>query len=94
MYVNDLAENINALGCGVDIDGEQLSLLLYADDVILIAPTENSLQRMLDTLNDWCHKWRLQINQDKTKVIHFRPSGKDRSNFEFKCGNKNLEITT
>ena len=94
MYVNDLAENINALGCGVDIDGEQLSLLLYADDVILIAPTENSLHRMLDTLNDWCHKWRLQINQDKTKVIHFRPSGKDRSNFEFKCGNKNLEITT
>ena len=93
LYVNDLAENINALGCGVDIDGEQLSLLLYADDVIFIAPTEQSLQRMLDTLNEWCQKWRLLINQDKTKVIHFRPSGKDRCNFEFTCGNKNLEIT-
>ena len=97
MYVNDLAENINALGCLVDIDGEQLSLLLYADNAILIAPTENSLQRMLDKLNDWCHKWRLLITQDKTKVIHFGPSGKDRSNFEFKrveCGYKKLEITS
>ena len=26
MYVNDLAENTNALGCGVDVDGEQLNL--------------------------------------------------------------------
>ena len=51
---------------------------------------------MLDTLNEWCQKLRLLINQDKTKVtcIHFRPSGKDRCNFEFTCGNKNLEINS
>ena len=71
--------------CGVDIDSdsvdinsEQLSLLLDADN-ILIAQTEHSLQGMLDTLNDWCQKWRLLVYRDKTKVLHFRPCGKDES---------------
>jgi hypothetical protein len=49
--MNDLADRINSLNCGVPFDDFCLSLLLYADDIALIAPDENSLQRMLDVLN-------------------------------------------
>ena len=39
-YINDLASDINALGCGVTIDNVQLAILLYADDIALIAPVK------------------------------------------------------
>lgn len=37
VYINDLALKIDALGKGIKIDEETVSILLYADDVVLIA---------------------------------------------------------
>ena len=66
VYINDLAEDINALGAGINIDDDvNLAILLYADDVTLIAPDENSLQRMLDVVNRWCRKWRMTLNHQR-----------------------------
>ncbi|MCG8113538.1 MAG: reverse transcriptase family protein [Candidatus Thiodiazotropha taylori] len=93
LYVNDLAQEIKSLNTGVDIDEVQLSILLYADDVALIAPDANSLQIMLNKLNEWCCKWRLAINSDKTKIIHFRPVNAQKCNDTFSCGNIDIEMT-
>ena len=73
LYINDLASDIKQMNLGVDIDELQLSILLYADDIALIAPDADSLQLMLDKLQDWCSRWRLTVNSDKTKIVHFRP---------------------
>ena len=78
---------------GIDIDDLQLSILLYADDVALIAPDAESLQLMLNKLHEWCSKWRLSVNSDKTKIVHFRPSSVLRCNNLFSCGNLNIELT-
>ena len=40
IYINDLAEEIKSLNCGLEIGDDQLALLLYADDIVLFAPTE------------------------------------------------------
>ena len=45
MYLNDLATGIKQLNCGIDIDGLNLAILLYADDIVLMAPDEESLQK-------------------------------------------------
>jgi hypothetical protein len=41
IYVNSLIDDINALNIGIDIDNEKLTILLYADDVVLLAENEN-----------------------------------------------------
>ena len=41
---------IKALDVGIDIDGEKLAILLYADDIVLLAENENDLQLLLDVL--------------------------------------------
>ena len=69
-------------------------MLLYANDIVLIATTEENLQLMLDTMNSCCRKWKLTVNQEKTKVIHFITASVNRSNFEFKCGDKDIEYTS
>jgi hypothetical protein len=91
IFINDLAMDINALQCGVSIDDTVISLLLYADDIALIAPDERSLQLMLDCVNNWCSKWRLVVNTEKTKVIHFRGPSTPRSGCQFKCGEYAIE---
>ena len=40
MFLNDLATGVKGLGCGIDVGDIHLSLLLYADDIVLLAPTE------------------------------------------------------
>ena len=54
LYINDLLQRLNELNVGIDIEGQKLSVLAYADDVVLLAETESDLQVLLDELNLWC----------------------------------------
>ena len=72
-FVNDLIHAIRSLNCGVPFDeDDSVSILLYADDIVLLSDNEQKLQTMLDCLNDWCHAWGLTINFNKSKAMHFR----------------------
>ena len=90
MYINDLASEIKKLCCGVRVLDIEVSLLLYADDIVIIAPDEFSLQQQLNVLNEWCVKWRLKVNENKTKIIHFRQSSRNESNYQFHLGNSDI----
>ena len=37
-----------------------------------MAYNEQDMQKLLDTLHNWCNSWRVLINTAKSKVIHFR----------------------
>ena len=91
LFVNTLAAEIKELNCGIKIGDTTVSILLYADDIVLIAETETSLQKMLDTVYKWCQKWQLNINCSKTQIVHFRKKSERESNFEFKLGEKCIE---
>jgi hypothetical protein len=91
VFANDLIKEINDLDLGITMGNVKLSLLLYADDIVFMADSEAKLQRMLDTLHDWCKRWRILINSDKSKCIHFRRGNARRSDFVFKIGNNLLE---
>ena len=73
IYINDLVPEINSLNKGIRISDElTLSILLYADDIVLMSETADGLQSMLDALQSWSKNWKLRINRDKTKIVHFR----------------------
>ena len=55
------------------------------DDLVLLAENEKDLQ--------WCHKWRLNINMEKSKIVHFRNARKKQSEFKFSFGNLTLLYT-
>lgn len=74
VFVNDLASVISELGVGVQLWDSKCSLLLYADDIVFLAESEYDLQVMLDTMHEWCKRWRLPLNTPKSKVVHFRLS--------------------
>jgi hypothetical protein len=50
----------------------RMTILLYADDIAVIAPDESKLQLMLNEVAAWCQDWKLQINRTKTQIMHSR----------------------
>ena len=73
IYVNNLAEELDSLNCGVSLqEALNISVLLYADDIAILSETEAGMQTMLNKLDDWCRKWRITVNETKTKVLHFK----------------------
>ena len=61
-FINDLVDKINEAGAGVYMGGEQVSLLMYADNIVLISPNEEKSQMQLDTMSEWCSRWSMRIN--------------------------------
>ena len=92
IYVNDLVLEINSLGCGINVNADtKLSCLLYADDIAIVSHNEEELQQMLDIVYNWCDKWRLVLNAEKTKIVHFRKQTVPRSNINLHFGENQLQ---
>ncbi len=47
----------------------EIKCLLYADDLVLLSPTEEGLQDSLNLLEDFCQSWALTVNLQKTRVM-------------------------
>ena len=92
LCINDIVEKINATNKGIDVGEEKVSVLLYADDLILLATAAEDLQIMLDALNVWCDVNKMTMNEEKSIVIHFRPNSTNRTGNIFICGGKQLNV--
>ena len=63
---------------------EPIKCTQYADDIGLYTSHKNknylqrSLQRQINTLEDWCQKWLIKLNSKKTQIILFRPQIKQK----------------
>jgi len=52
----------------------KLGILLYADDTMILADSQNELQKGLDALGKYCDKWKLKVNSSKTALVTINPS--------------------
>ena len=93
LFLNDIQETFLAKGVeGISIGDLKLCLLLYADDLILFASDAQKLQSSLDTLEQYCKRWKLTVNTSKTRVMIFQKGGRLPSNLVFTYEEHQLEI--
>ena len=78
IFINDLVSHLKDLNLGIDVDGEKICILLYTDDFVLLANSEQDLQSLLNATYTWCNKWHLKLNTTKTKIIHFKGKRKSK----------------
>lgn len=75
-------------GLGININGEYMTHLRFADDIVVMAETLEDLSRMLDDLSRVSQQVGLKMNMDKTKVMlnsHVVPT-------PVKVGSSTLEV--
>ena len=44
-------------------------MLMFADDMAMVAESEEGMDRMLDKVDAYSRKWRFKFNEKKSKVM-------------------------
>jgi hypothetical protein len=92
LFINDLTLFIKSFDLGINVGTEKLCIMLYADDIVILADNAQDLQILLNALNEWCSLNDMTVNPIKSKVIHFHPKAFQRTSVVFKCGDNVLNI--
>lgn len=90
IYVNDLVDFIKG---GVRIAGVTINVLLYADDIILLANSSEEMQVMINSLEEYCSMWDLIINLQKSKIMIFG-GGRRAAREKWYLGDQEIEIVS
>lgn len=64
-----MTEALENLDVGVKMNGRLINNLSYADDTVLVASTQEDLQRLVDRVHECSERAGLSINLSKTKVM-------------------------
>ena len=91
MYINDMEEKLSNEGAGVKIEDMRILLLFYADDCVIFSETPQGLQREIDSLFEYCSKWKLKLNTEKSVIVVFR-KGNRNVNFNWNFGGVPLTV--
>lgn len=70
----------------------KLFLLLYADDTVIFAESEQKLQNALNCFEEYCKLWKLSVNVSKTKIVIFCKRKSQRV-YEFKLFNEIVQLS-
>lgn len=92
IYLNDLVDIFDNTCDPVALNDKLVSCLMYADDLVLVSKSAAGLQTCLDRLQNYCDKWDLTVNLDKTNIMIFNKSGRVLKGYTFKYNNHEVEI--
>ena len=69
MFINGMATTVKGEAKGIRWADKKLSILLFADDVVLMAEEESDMDKMLKVVHTYSKEWRFQFNAQKCKVM-------------------------
>lgn len=89
LYINDLYDHLPG---GIHVKNSVVKLLMYADDLVLVAKDEKTLQVMIDKLVKYCTFWNLIVNLDKSKILVFRKGARLSISEKWYYNNDPIEV--
>jgi hypothetical protein len=78
LFINPLADALRASGLGATIDEagvRRLACLLYADDIVLLANSEEELQQLMARVDVFARRWQFSVNPSKCACVRFNVRG-------------------
>ncbi|XP_024875959.1 trichohyalin-like, partial [Temnothorax curvispinosus] len=76
---------------GIMLGGKRVYTLAYADDIVLIAEDEDQMKSLIERLEGYLGRKRLELNVGKTKIMRFRKGGERDSKRKWRWEGKELE---
>ena len=75
IFLCDLAKKLSDLETSLELGNTPINSLFWADDLVMLAESEEKLNEMLKILEDYCKTNELVINTKKTKCMIFNKNG-------------------
>ena len=94
IYIDDLLKELRRNGDGCWVNENFVGVIVYADDIVLLSPCIDGLQRMIDTCSRYAKSHNLSFSthenpkRSKTKCMAFQRKKKGMDNL--KLNDKNL----
>ena len=93
VYIDDLSITLNRLGIGCCINNKLINHLMYADDMVLLAPATSALQQLLRECNKFGIAHDMIFNPKKSAVMIFKNKNATvLNNPPFVLNNENIPV--
>lgn len=89
IYLDDIGDEI---GGGLEVCGINVNVLMYADDIVLLADDREVLQRMIDKLECYCDNWNMVVNTEKSKILVFKAGGRQAGADQWSFKGNQIEV--
>ena len=73
-YNNDIPNELASTREGIIISDMKCSTVIVADDITLMSFRVKGLQKPIDSMQNYCSKWRFEFNSSKTIAVTFGES--------------------
>ena len=73
VYIDELSYTLNATPAGCKLNALRVNHLLYADDVVLLAPSPSAMQILLNTCSEFARNNELKYNVKKSVSMCIKP---------------------
>ena len=69
IFMMDLVNVLEDSGDRIRVEGAYCSMLMFADDIAVIAESEEGMDKMLNKADAYSKKWKFKFNERKRKVM-------------------------
>ena len=82
LYIDDLLKQCTGASLGALFNNVNVSIIAYADDLVLLSPLDSHLQKLLDICSAYGAKWKISFNPKKSTITEFGTSQATNRAFE------------
>ena len=91
LYLNDLHDYLEG---GLFINENNIRILLYADDIVILADDWQVMQSMISKLESYCELWQMEVNLAKSEMMIFKNGGRSTLNENFMFNGQQIKLAT
>ena len=70
-FIDDLIYECTNLNVGAHIKKINVSIIVYADDILLLSSVDAHLQLLLNICDSYSYLWRIKFNASKSNIVEF-----------------------
>ena len=91
IYIDKLLGKLSSSGMGCHIGAYFVGALVYADDIVLVAPTPYAMRSLLSICDEFACKNDIVFSASKSKCVIVRPT-RARYNYLYNFGHDNIRF--
>ena len=91
IYIEPMITELEKLEMGVEIGKLKCEVIMYADDILLLANNDDQMQQLLDVVEQFGKKYQIKYNPDKTIFMVFNDKCNQKKRINLKLESKPIE---